>query len=137
MTDKDFIVFGSPRIDREEIDEVVRCLESGWIGTGPRVTQFESEFAAYKQASYAAALASCTAAMHLSVLAAGIGEGDEVITTPLTFCATVILVPLSAASKPAMRWVALEAVREPTRIATLPLPPSTCLIAVPAWKPAV
>src|SRR5438309_2912740 len=89
MSSSDFIVFGSPQIEREEIDEVVRCLESGWIGTGPRVTQFESEFAAYKQASYAAALASCTAAMHLSVLAAGIGEGDEVITTPLTFCATV------------------------------------------------
>ncbi len=84
----EFIVFGSPKIEREEIDEVVRCLESGWIGTGPRVAEFEREFAAYKQSRYAAAVASCTAAMHLSVLAAGIGPGDEVITTPLTFCAT-------------------------------------------------
>jgi len=84
-----FIVFGSPKIEREEIDEVVRCLESGWIGTGPRVAEFEREFAAYKQSRHAAAVASCTAAMHLSVLAAGIGPGDEVITTPLTFCATV------------------------------------------------
>ena len=84
-----FIVFGAPKIDREEIDEVVRCLESGWIGTGPRVAQFEKEFAIYKGQPFAAAVSSCTAAMHLSVLAAGIGEGDEVITTPMTFCATV------------------------------------------------
>jgi dTDP-4-amino-4,6-dideoxygalactose transaminase len=85
----EFITFGAPQIEREEIDEVVRCLESGWIGTGPRVAQFEADFAAYKQVPYAAAVGSCTAAMHLSVLAADIGPGDEVITTPLTFCATV------------------------------------------------
>lgn len=85
----DFIIFGAPQIEREEIDEVVRCLESGWIGSGPRVAQFESEFAAYKSVPFAAAVNSCTAAMHLSVLAAGLREGDEVITTPLTFCATV------------------------------------------------
>jgi dTDP-4-amino-4,6-dideoxygalactose transaminase len=89
MAASDFIVFGAPRIEQSEIDEVVRCLESGWIGTGPRVAQFEREFATYKAVAAAAAVSSCTAAMHLSVLAAGIGEGDEVITTPLTFCATV------------------------------------------------
>src|SRR6266581_2599395 len=89
MSQADFIVFGAPKIEQDEIDEVVRCLESGWIGTGPRVAQFEKEFAAYKSHPFAAAVSSCTAAMHLSVLAAGIGEGDEVITTPLTFCATV------------------------------------------------
>lgn len=85
----EFIVFGAPQIERDEIDEVVQCLESGWIGTGPRVNQFEREFAAYKGQPFSAAVNSCTAAMHLSVLAAGIGEGDEVITTPMTFCATV------------------------------------------------
>jgi len=85
----EFIVFGAPQIERDEIDEVVACLESGWIGTGPRVAQFETEFGAYKGQPFAAGVSSCTAAMHLSVLAAGIGEGDEVITTPLTFCATV------------------------------------------------
>jgi dTDP-4-amino-4,6-dideoxygalactose transaminase len=85
----DFIVFGAPQIERDEIEEVVDCLESGWIGTGPRVARFEQEFAAYKGHAFAAGVSSCTAAMHLSVLAAGIGEGDEVITTPLTFCATV------------------------------------------------
>src|SRR5258705_2234939 len=89
MAASDFIVFGAPRIEQSEIDEVVRCLESGWIGTGPLVAQLEREFADYKGVSTAAAVSSCTAAMHLSVLAAGIGEGDEVITTPMTFCATV------------------------------------------------
>src|SRR6185295_15873034 len=87
MVASDFIVFGAPSIAQDEIDEVVQCLESGWIGTGPRVAQFEREFANYKGVAAAAAVSSCTAAMHLSVLAAGIGEGDEVITTPLTFCA--------------------------------------------------
>jgi dTDP-4-amino-4,6-dideoxygalactose transaminase len=85
----DFLIFGSPRIERAEIDAVVDVLESGWLGTGPRVAQFESEFAAYKGVAQASAVNSCTAALHLSLLAAGIGPGDEVITTPLTFCATV------------------------------------------------
>src|ERR1700682_2369090 len=89
MFDSDFIVFGAPSIEQSEIDEVVRCLKSGWIGTGPRVAEFEREFADYKGAPYAAAVSSCTAAMHLSVLAAGGGEGDEVITSAMTFCATV------------------------------------------------
>ena len=89
MSSSDFIVFGAPNIEQDEIDEVVVCLESGWIGTGPRVARFEKEFAEYKNHPFAAALSSCTAAMHLSVLAAGMGEGDEVITTPMTFCATV------------------------------------------------
>ena len=89
MFDSDFIVFGAPSIEQSEIDEVVRCLKSGWIGTGPRVAEFEREFADYKGAPYAAAVSSCTAAMHLSVLAAGVGEGDEVITSAMTFCATV------------------------------------------------
>jgi dTDP-4-amino-4,6-dideoxygalactose transaminase len=89
MLTPDFIVFGAPKIENDEIDEVVRCLESGWIGTGPRVAQFEKEFAAYQGQAFAAAVSSGTAAMHLSVLAAGIGQGDEVITTPMTFCASV------------------------------------------------
>jgi len=76
-------------IEEDEINEVVACLRSGWIGTGPRVAKFEEDFAAYKGVSQAVALNSCTAALHLSLLAADLGVGDEVITTPLTFCATV------------------------------------------------
>jgi dTDP-4-amino-4,6-dideoxygalactose transaminase len=86
-----FIVFGAPQIAREEIDDVVAVLESGWLGTGPRVAEFERNFAAYKgtTTAYAAAVNSCSAALHVSMIAAGVGPGDEVITTPLTFCATV------------------------------------------------
>ena len=86
-----FLVFGAPQIDEAEIAEVVSCLRSGWLGTGPRVAQFESDFAMFRrvQASQVAAVNSCTAALHVSMLAAGIESGSEVITTPLTFCATV------------------------------------------------
>jgi dTDP-4-amino-4,6-dideoxygalactose transaminase len=85
----DFLIFGAPQIEREEIDEVVRCLESGWIGTGPRVAQFEREFAVYKNVAHVAAVSSCTAALHLSILASGIDCNHEVVTSALTFCATV------------------------------------------------
>lgn len=86
-----FLVFGAPRIEQPEIDEVVAVLQSGWLGTGPRVMQFETDFSAYKGVAreQVAAVNSCTAALHLSLLAAGVGPGDEVITTPMTFCATV------------------------------------------------
>jgi dTDP-4-amino-4,6-dideoxygalactose transaminase len=85
----EFLVFGSPPISEDEIDEVVATLRSGWIGTGPRVHQFQENFKSYLGADYAVALNSCTAALHLALLGAGIKPGDEVITTPMTFCATV------------------------------------------------
>jgi len=86
-----FLVFGAPQIKQAEIDEVVASMKTGWLGTGPKVAQFEENFAAYKgyQSSQAAAVNSCTAALHVSLIACGIGPGDEVITTPLTFCATI------------------------------------------------
>ena len=85
---QDFLVFGRPAIEEAEIAEVVATLRSGWIGTGPRVARFEEMFREYIGARHAVALNSCTAALHLSMVAAGVGPGDEVITTPLTFCAT-------------------------------------------------
>jgi dTDP-4-amino-4,6-dideoxygalactose transaminase len=88
-TKEHFLVFGAPIIGDEEIEEVVKTLKSGWIGTGPRVVAFENAVKEYKGADHVAAVNSCTAALHLSILAAGIGKGDEVITTPMTFCATV------------------------------------------------
>ena len=84
-----FLIFGAPAIADAEIQEVIASMQTGWLGTGPKVARFERDFAAYKGVQYAAALNSCTAARHLSILAAGIQPGDEVITTPLTFCATV------------------------------------------------
>ena len=86
---REFITFGAPAIGQEEISEVVDCLETGWLGTGAKVRKFEEQFKEYKNSSYAVGLNSCTAALHLSLLALDIGPGDEVITTPLTFCATI------------------------------------------------
>ena len=86
---ENFLVFGAPLIEEPEIEEVVGCMRRGWIGTGPKVHQFEKDFASYKEAKHALALNSCTAALHLSMFAAGIGPGDEVITTPMTFCSTI------------------------------------------------
>jgi dTDP-4-amino-4,6-dideoxygalactose transaminase len=82
------VPFSPPLLGAAEIAEVVATLESGWLSTGPRVAAFEERFARYAGAAHAIALNSCTAALHLSLLASGIGAGDEVITTPLTFCAT-------------------------------------------------
>ena len=73
-------------------------LRSGWLGSGPRVARFEEDFRAYKGGGHAVAVNSCTAALHVSLLAAGIGPGDEVITTPLTFCATVNAIVHSGAT---------------------------------------
>lgn len=84
-----FLVFGQPVLGEPEIRGVVECLERRWIGTGPKVHQFEREFAAYRQAPFATAVGSCTAALHLSMVAAGLTTGDEVITTPMTFCSSV------------------------------------------------
>jgi dTDP-4-amino-4,6-dideoxygalactose transaminase len=88
MSQPRYIVFGSPTIDREAIAAVARTMETCWIGTGPRVHEFEAEFARYVEAKYALATSSCTAALHLAMVASGVGAGDEVITTPMTFCAT-------------------------------------------------
>jgi dTDP-4-amino-4,6-dideoxygalactose transaminase len=82
------VPFAPPEIGAGEIAEVVATLESGWLSTGPRVRRFEKAFAAFTGAPHAVAVNSCTAGLHLSLLAAGVGPGDEVITTPLTFCAT-------------------------------------------------
>lgn len=84
-----FIPFGEPFIGEEEIAEVVETLRSGWIGTGPKVERFEREFAEYVGCQEAVAVNSCTAALHLSLLVSGVGPGDEVITTTMTFSATV------------------------------------------------
>jgi dTDP-4-amino-4,6-dideoxygalactose transaminase len=82
------VSFAPPDLGPAEFEEVRATLESGWLSTGPRVKQFEQNFAAYTGAPHAIALSSCTAALHLSLVAAGTGPGDEVVTTPLTFCAT-------------------------------------------------
>ncbi|MDD4808018.1 MAG: DegT/DnrJ/EryC1/StrS aminotransferase family protein [Oscillospiraceae bacterium] len=85
---ENFIPYNRPDITNAEIGEVVDTLKSGWIARGPRTLQFEQAFAKYVGAKHALALNSCTAALHVSLLSAGIGPGDEVITTPMTFAST-------------------------------------------------
>lgn len=86
-----FLVFGQPDIGQPEIDAVTEVLRSSWIGTGPHCQAFEAEFAAYlgPRIGGAVAVNSATAALHLSLLALDIGPGDEVISTAMTFCATI------------------------------------------------
>ncbi len=88
-TKEDFLVYGAPLIEEAEVAEIVDSVRSGWLGTGPKVKRFEEMFADYKGVDRALAVNSCTAALHLSMLVAGVGPGDEVITTPMTFCATI------------------------------------------------
>lgn len=83
-----YLAFGGPLISEDEIKEVVDTLRSGWLSTGPKTVAFENKFKEYIGRSYAIGVNSCTAALHLALMVSGIGEGDEVITTPLTFCAT-------------------------------------------------
>ena len=86
---QEFLPFAPPLIGEEEINEVVATLRSGWITTGPKTKRFETNLAAYLGASGALALNSCTAALHTALVTLGVGPGDEVITTPLTFAASV------------------------------------------------
>lgn len=127
-----FLVFGSPLIEQEEIDEVLACLHSSWLGTGPRVARFEADFAAYQglAANRVAALNSCTAALHVSMVAAGLPAGSEVITTPMTFCASVNaiihagLIPLLADVESSTQNIdpaAIEAAITPRTRAILPV----------------
>ena len=83
-----FLPFSPPTVGEEEIAAVAETLRSDWITTGPQVAKFEAEFAAAVRAPAALALNSCTAGLHTALAALGVGPGDEVITTPMTFAAT-------------------------------------------------
>ena len=127
-----FLIFGSPLIEQAEIDEVLACMHSSWLGTGPRVARFEADFATYQglASNRVAALNSCTAALHVSMVAAGLPSGSEVITTPMTFCASVNaiihagLTPVLADVDPSSQNIdpaAIEAAITPRTRAILPV----------------
>ena len=83
-----FIPYNLPDLTEAEVHEVDDTLRSLWVAKGPRTVKFEQEFAAHVGAKHAVAMNSCTAALHVALLSAGIGPGDEVITTPMTFAST-------------------------------------------------
>jgi len=87
-----FLPFSPPCLDDDEIAEVVAALRSGWITTGPKCREFEQAFAARLASPAALAVNSCTAALHTALAVLGVGPGDEVITSALTFCSTVSVI---------------------------------------------
>lgn len=106
-TRKKYLAFSPPLIEDEGTGEVIDTLKSGWITTGPKTQKFEQEFAEYVGARYAIALNSCTAGLFLSLLVGGIKRGDEVITSPYTYAATVNII-LHLGAKPVFSDVEKE-----------------------------
>ncbi len=94
MVRSEFLPFSTPTIDDAEINEVIDSLRSGWITTGPKVKRFEEAFGQYVGAPFSVPLSSATAGLHLTLLALKIQEGDEIITTPMTFASTVSMIIL-------------------------------------------
>jgi len=86
---EDYLPFSPPKISEKGISDVRSAIESGWLGTGPLTAEFEERFALYKRSEHGAAVSSCTSGLFLSMKALGIGPGDEVITTNMTFVSTV------------------------------------------------
>jgi len=89
---ENFLPFAAPLVGQEELDGVMACVRSGWLTTGLKVQEFERAFSDYIGCRHALAVNSCTAALHLALEAIGVGEGDEVITSPMTFTATAAVI---------------------------------------------
>jgi dTDP-4-amino-4,6-dideoxygalactose transaminase len=125
-----FLPFARPSLGEDEIREVVDTLRSGWITTGPKTERFAAEFLDYVGGRFAVPVSSATAGLHAALLALGIGPGDEVVTTPMTFVATLnaivhcgavpVLVDIDAATLQ-MRVEAIEFVLTPRTKAIVPV----------------
>jgi dTDP-4-amino-4,6-dideoxygalactose transaminase len=87
-----FLPFARPSIGDEEIAELVDTLRSGWITTGPKVERFTNDFVTFVEGRYAVPVSSATAGLHVALLSHGVGPGDEVVTTPMTFVATLNMI---------------------------------------------
>jgi len=112
------IPFHRPSIGQEEIDEVISTLKSGWLTTGPRTAQFEREFREYLGVPNALCVNSCTAGLHLALAALNIGPDAEVITTPLTFCASINVI-LRTGATPVLADVLPDGNIDPESVASL------------------
>ena len=127
---EEFLIYGAPLIGEEEIEAVTDCMRSGWLGTGPRVSQFEELFRDYVGSDYASAVNSCTAALHLSMRALGLQAGDEVIAPAMTFCATVNAI-IHAGCKPVIADVdSITMNLDPVDVETRITPKTRAIIAV-------
>lgn len=101
------IPYGHQSIDKKDINEVIKVLRSDYLTQGPKIQEFEKSLAFYCRAKYAVAVSSGTAALHMAYLTAGIGPGDEIITTPNTFVATTNMM-LSSGAKPVFCDIRLD-----------------------------
>ena len=102
-----YLVFGQPLIEEAEIEELVKSMRAAWLGTGPKVAEFEQRVAAYKGVRHAVAVNSCTAGLHLGCIALGLQAGDEVIVPAMTFCATINAV-IHSGARPVLADVEAE-----------------------------
>lgn len=124
------IPFSKPELGEEEIAEVADTLRSGWLTTGPKTKRFEESFAAYVGAPFALGTSSCTGALHLALAALGIGPGDEVITSTLTFAATANVI-VHCGATPVFADVDARALTvDPAEIAARITPRTRAVIAV-------
>ena len=124
------VPFSRPSIGEEEIAEVADCLRSGWLTTGPRTARFEQEFAAAHAAPRALAVSSATAGLHLAMLALDLRPGDEVVTTPLTWPATVNVIVL-AGGTPVLVDIEPETLNlDPARLAAAVGPRTRAVVPV-------
>jgi dTDP-4-amino-4,6-dideoxygalactose transaminase len=129
MNKNAFIPFHVPSIGEEEIEEVADTLRSGWITTGPKTARFEADFARYLGCRHTLAVNSATAGMHLALAALGLGPGDEVITTPLTFCATANVI-IQVGATPVLADVGADGNIDPASIAARITPRTKALLPV-------
>ena len=122
--------YARPSITEDEIREVEECLRSGWLATGPRTQRFEEALAAYTAAPHVVATNTGTAALHLALLAAGVGPGDEVITTPMTWVATANVV-LHAGAKPVFADIEADTLNiDPARVEAALSPKTKAILPV-------
>jgi len=128
LKSKDFIIFGKPDIGEAEIKAVTDVLKSGWLSTGPVVSEFEKEFED-KFGGYAVALASCTQALMAALTVSNVGAGAEVIVPPITFCATVNAI-LAVGAKPVFVDVTASGHLNPDLIQHVVTPKTKAIIPV-------